>query len=76
MLLLSQIWTFLRTDVTYEKQPVLAIRPEKLPSLKPATVHFIANAVHDCNVGVAGERKDFLDSVPKDNTVITKVSAV
>ena len=67
-----QIWKFLRTDTFHNKQQVLAIRPEEVPSLRPATIHYITKAVKDANIGVS-DRKDFLESIPEAGKVITKV---
>ena len=67
-----QIWSFLRSDVSYEKQQVLAIRLEKVPSLKPATIHYVNTMVRDRNFGVPGERKEFLECLP-EGKVIQKV---
>lgn len=69
-----QIWTFLRTDTTHNKQQVLAIRPEGVPSLRPASVHYIQKAVRDANIGVKSDRKDFLEGIPEPGEVISKVS--
>ncbi len=68
-----QIWTFLRTDTTHNKQQVLAIRPEGVPSLRPASVHYIQKAVRDANIGVKSDRKDFLEGIPEPGEVISKV---
>ena len=62
----------MRTDVLYEKQECLAVRPEKVPALRPATVHYISTNVCDNNMGVKSERRDFLEN-PDKNKMINKV---
>ncbi len=38
---------------------------EKVPSLMPATIHYVKNLLKDRNFGVSGERKEFLESMPE-----------
>ena len=55
------MWTFLRTDVTHQKQQVLAVRPEAVSSIRPATVGYVKRAVKSPNIGVEGQKRDFFD---------------
>lgn len=70
---LLQIWSFLRTDVLYEKQNAMAIRLEKVPCLSSASIHFVTKLTKDINYGLYG-RKDFLESLPDKDQVIDKVN--
>ena len=69
-----QIWTFLRTDATHNKQQVLSVRLEEVPSLRPATTKFIYTVLEDANIGVKSDRKYFLETIPEHGKIITKVS--
>ena len=62
----------MRCDVGYEKQKCIAIRPEKVPGLGPASVHYISELTENANMGVKSERKDFLEK-PDKTKLIDKV---
>ena len=53
----------------YEKQQCIAIRPEKVPGLKPATIHYISTLTSDPNMGVKSDRKDFLEEPDKSKRI-------
>lgn len=64
LMLLIQIWKFVRTDIFYNKQPVMAIRIEAMPQpLTPSTVKFLSSGITNRNMGVKSKRKIFLDDI-------------
>ena len=45
-----------------------------VPGLRPATIHYITKvASKDGNIGMVGQRKDFLDTMPEDGKAINEV---
>jgi hypothetical protein len=54
-----QVWTFLRTDVSYKKQNVVSLRPELVPNIRPSTVQYVYSLLLDSNFAVR-DKKEFL----------------
>ena len=59
--------------MSYIKQQVLAVRPEAVPSLRPSTIQYIAQAAKKVDIGLKG-KKDFLTIIPEAGQIISKVN--
>lgn len=51
----------------------MSIRLEAIPNLKQVAISYIMKALHNTQVGIRQDRKDFLSIQPKPGVEITKV---
>lgn len=72
---ITQVWTFLRTDVYYKKQSVLSLRPELVPNIRPSTVQYVYSLLSDSNIAIR-DKKEFLSESDFDNYRQNKIKKV